>query len=49
MISHINSLIKKTKLELKKVNKEHKARERASEAFLALNWLKRRLSSLVDV
>ena len=37
MISYINNLIKKTKSELKKANKEYKARERASEVFLALN------------
>jgi hypothetical protein len=50
---HINSLIKKTKSELEKADEEHcrllKARERTSEAFWALNRLKRRLSGLVDV
>lgn len=34
---------------MKKADEEHKARERASEAFSALNRLKRRLSGLVDV
>ena len=49
MVSHINTLIEKTKSELKKADEEHKARERTSEAFSALKRLKRRLSGLVDV
>jgi len=49
MVLHINTLIEKTKSELKKADEEHKARERTSEAFSALKRLKRRLSGLVDV
>jgi hypothetical protein len=53
MILHINSLIEKTKSELEKADEEHcrlrKARMRTSEAFWALNRLKRRHSGLVDV
>jgi hypothetical protein len=50
---HINSFIEKTKSELKNVDEGHcgqpNSRERTSEAFWALNRLKRRLSGLVDV
>ena len=49
MVLHINTLIKKTKLELKKANEEYKARERTSEAFSALKRLKRRLSNLINI
>jgi hypothetical protein len=49
MVSHINTLIEKTKLELKKADEEHKAREKTFEAFSALKRLKRRLFGLVDV